>query len=87
MAPKKSTKKRALAPLRCPKDKSTSVTVSGVQQMLRRLGKAAGKTLYARVTCDTCGHEWWSRSPVALKMSRAVDKTRVEGAGQAHEGT
>lgn len=69
--------------LRCARCKTTDVTVSGVQQMLKREGK---KRLFARVTCVN-GHEWWSRHPEALKLSREVDQARVENTGQPHLGT
>jgi len=74
--------KRAPQPLRCHKCNSRDITVSGAQQMLSVGGK---KMLHARVTCAQ-GHEWYSRHPEALKLSRQVDKNRVVGANGPHLG-
>ena len=65
--------KRPPRPLRCAKCGSVAVDVSGSQQMLKVAGK---KREFADVACSACGHQWWSRNPVALKASREVDAAR-----------
>lgn len=52
-----------------------SLTVDGAQQMLRVEGR---RRLHAHVRC-TCGHEWWSRHPRALELSREADAMALAG--------
>lgn len=35
--------------------------------------RISAKRLHASVRCKHCGHEWWSRHPEALELSRAKD--------------
>lgn len=67
---------------------SEGVTVSDAQQMLRALvtvvaypavgrptlRRESRRRLHAHVRCRSCGHEWWSRHPTALRLSREADK-------------
>lgn len=73
MAPKR---KKAARPLRCAKCGSTSIVVSGAQQMLKVAGK---KREHADVRCGNCGNEWWSRNPIALRLSREADAAHTGG--------
>jgi predicted nucleic-acid-binding Zn-ribbon protein len=70
----KAKRPAVVLPLRCAKCGSTDVEADGSQQMLKVNGK---KREHADVSCQGCGHEWWSRNPVALKRSREVDKART----------
>ena len=51
------------------------IEVSESQQMRQA---SNGKRLHADVRCSKCKHQWWSRHPDALRLSRIMD-ARAKG--------
>lgn len=58
----------------CRRCGSTALTATSSQQYRYVKGY---KRLLADVTCDGCGHSWWSVHPAIRAMARKADEART----------
>lgn len=59
---------------RCRKCGSTTLTATSSQQMRTIKGR---RRHVSDVTCDHCGHSWWSVHPAIRALARKADRART----------